>query len=126
MIVAKQAGALHCDIDVVKSLQEVIRVVTEEAAFMLIVGDRLVGTMGIINPTWWYGNDGFLTDRWHFVLPEYDGTPASEALMAEAIEVAKGADLEFFHQGRARRAKNGVYRMWPRIYPAESVKKENS
>lgn len=111
--------AMHCDVNVVKSLEEVIRVVRDEVAIMVLVGGDLVGTMGIINPTWWYGDDGFLTDRWHFVLPKYDGTQVSQALMDEAVKIADGANVKFFHQGRARRGKGGVYHMWPRYFGGE-------
>ena len=106
----------------VESLEEIIRVVRDEVGIMAMVGDALVGTMGIIKPTWWYGDEEFLTDRWHFVLPQYDGTAISQALLDEAVKIADGAHLKFFHQGRARRAKNGVYYMWPRIYGGGSDK----
>lgn len=117
--------AMRCPVNIIKSLQEIIRVVRDEAALMLIHNDVMVGTMGIVNPTWWYGDGGFLTDRWHFVLPEFDNTPASEALMDEAIEMARLAGLEFIHQGRIRRGKRGVPRMRPRVYDGESVTVEN-
>ncbi len=116
--------AMQCPVNGVKSLQEVIRVVHEEVAIMVMIGDALVGTMGLVNPVWWYGDEGFLTDRWHFVLPQYDGTPISQALMDEAIKIAKGAGVNFIHQGRMRRGKNGVYYMWPRIYGGESDKED--
>jgi len=114
--------AMHCPVNGIKSLEEIIRVVRDEVGIMAMVGDALVGTMGIIKPTWWYGDEEFLTDRWHFVLPQYDGTAISQALLDEAVKIADGAHLKFFHQGRARRAKNGVYYMWPRIYGGGSDK----
>jgi len=98
-----------------KSLNEVARVARSGAALMVFVGDHLVGTMGLIAPDWWYGDERFLTDRWHFVLPEYDGTEASQALVQEAERVAKEAGLDFFHQGRARERRPGVFLMWPRV-----------
>lgn len=85
---------------------------------MLFDGEVLVGTMGLVRPTWWYGDGEFLTDRWHFVLPDYDGTAGSQMLLDEAIEIARGAGLEFFHQGRARERRPGVYFMWPRVTKA--------
>lgn len=101
-----------------KSLEEVARIVRYEAAIMLLSGEELIGTIGLMRPAWWYGDASFLTDRWHFVRPEWDGTEASEALLAEAEAIAVGAGLEFFHQGRARKRRPGVYFMWPRIMNA--------
>lgn len=121
MVVAEHAGALRCPINVVKSLQEVIRVTSDEVALMLMKGDTLIGTMGIINPVWWYGDEGFLTDRWHFVLPAHDSTPAAAMLEDEAVAIANGAGLEFIHQGRLRRGKKGVMRNRPRVYEPEST-----
>jgi len=117
--------ALLCPVNIVKSLEEVIRVTREEVALMLIHNDVMVGTMGIINPTWWYGDAGFLTDRWHFVLPAFDNTPASAALMAEAVSIANLAGLRFIHQGRIREGKKGVLRMMPRVYGGDSDTVEN-
>lgn len=111
---------LQCPVNVVKSLQEIIRVTRDEVALMLVRDGRLIGTMGLVNPTWWYGDEGFLTDRWHFVLPEFDSTPESELLLDEAIKVADAAGLKFFHQGRIRKGKRGVQRFMPRVYGGES------
>lgn len=113
LIVAKPA--LHDKVNFMKSLEEVARVVRKEAALMLFEGEVLVGTMGLIRPTWWYGDGQFLTDRWHFVLPSHDGTEASQMLMDEAERIAIGAGLKFFHQGRARKRRDSLYFMWPRI-----------
>lgn len=113
--------AMQCKVNVVKSLQEIIRVTREEVALMLIHDGRLIGTMGIINPTWWYGDEGFLTDRWHFVLPAFDNTAESALLLTEAVKVANAAGLKFYHQGRIRQGKNGVMRLMPRVYGGDSV-----
>lgn len=123
LVVAKPA--MLCPVNIVKSLEEVIRVVRDEAALMLMNGDMMVGTMGIINPVWWYGDEGFLTDRWHFVLPEYDSTPDADLLIDEAIKIAEIAGIIFIHQGRARPGKKGILRMRPRVYGGESAIIEN-
>lgn len=113
--------AMHCPVNAEKSLHEVIRVAAQEAAIMAVVDGFLVGTMGIIKPTWWYGDGEFLTDRWHFVLPDHHHGPVNDALVAEAIAIADGAGLKFFHQGKARPMKNGVHLMMPRVYTPEST-----
>lgn len=111
--------AMRCPVDVKASLLEIIRVTKEEVAIMAIRDGLLVGTMGLIKPQWWYGNgrDSFLTDRWHFCLPQFYNGPVNDALMAEAKAIAHAANLEFIHQGKIRPAKNGVTRMTPRAYP---------
>lgn len=113
---------LRCEVDAVKSLLEVIRVAKEDVAIMAMHNDILVGTMGLMKATWWYGNGDFLTDRWHFVLPAFANTPTSRALMDEAIKIAGIAGLEFIHNGKVRPPKNGVLRLTPRAYPVESGK----
>jgi SAM-dependent methyltransferase len=118
------APALRCPINPVKSLQEIIRVTRDEVALMLIRDGRLIGTMGLINPVWWYGDAAFITDRWHFVLPEFMNTPDAELLEDEAIRTAAAAGLEFIHQGKIRKGKRGVPRLMPRVYTLESDKIE--
>lgn len=114
MVVA--APHLWGSIDVVKSLQEVIRVAAEEAAIMAIVDGMLVGTMGVIKPVWWYGHDEFLTDRWNFILPQFYHSPVEAALMAEAKMLAENAGLRFINQGKIREMKDGNGLMFPRVY----------
>lgn len=115
--------ALHCPVDPVSSLTEIIRVTKEDAALMLMRGDMLVGTMGIMRAGWWYGKapgNEFLTDRWHFVLPELANTPAAALLFDEAKAIASAARLELVHNGKLRPAKNGVLRLMPRAHKPES------
>lgn len=114
------APAMRCPVNIVKSLNEIIRVAAEEAALMLIHNGVMVGTMGLINPTWWYGDGGFLTDRWHFVLPSFQNTPTAARLMDEAKSIAVSAGLEFIHQGKIHPPKNGVSRVKPRAFGGES------
>lgn len=120
MVVA--APHLWGSIDVEKSLREVIRVTDEEAAIMAILDGHLVGTMGIIKPVWWYGNDEFLTDRWNFVLPQFHHTEVESALMAEAYRLADDAGLRFINQGKIRARKDGTGLLFPRIYTPETFK----
>jgi len=118
MVVA--APYLWGSIDVEKSLREVLRVTMEEAALMAIVDGVMVGTMGIIKPVWWYGNDEFLTDRWNFVLPQFHHTPVEAALMAEAKQLAEEAGLRFINQGKIRAMKDGTGFMFPRVYTPDN------
>ena len=113
--------AMRCPVGIEKSLREVIRVARDEAAIMLMRGDMLIGTMGVMRATWWYGDGAFLTDRWHFCLPAVMNTPEAELLIEEAKAIGRIAGLEFIHQGKIRAAKNGVSRMMPRAYSPESA-----
>jgi hypothetical protein len=114
LIVARPA--MRCPVNPIKSLNEIIRVAKYEVALMVIHNGVMVGTLGLIKPQWWYGDGEFLTDRWHFVLPSFDNTPTAAALLDEAKAIAGLAGLEFIHQGKIRKARNGVVRMMPRAY----------
>jgi hypothetical protein len=115
MVVAQPA--LRCPVNVVKSLNEIIRVAKFEAALMVIHNGVMVGTMGLMRVDWWYGDESFLVDRWHFVLPSFEHTPTAAALMDEAKSIAELAGIEFIHQGKIRPPKsNGISQMTPRAY----------
>ena len=116
LVVAQPAMRGGCN--VLKSLNEVVRVAKDEAALMVMHGDMLVGTMGLIRATWWYNDQEFLTDRWHFVLPAFMHSPTATLLMDEAKAIANAAGLEFLHNGKARE-KGNVVRLMPRIYLPE-------
>lgn len=120
MIVATQAGALRCPVDVYDSLNEITRVAKSDAAIMVLHNGVLVGTMGLMKVKWWYGKGEFLTDRWHFVLPAFMHTPTAAALMDDAKEIARIAGLEFVHNGKLRIAKDDVLRLTPRVHLPET------
>ncbi len=118
LIVAQPA--MRCPVDPKDSLLEIIRVTKENVALMAIKGGLLVGTMGLIDPVWWYNpKHRFLADRWHFVLPEHQHGPVNVALMDEASKIAASAGLEFIHQGKIRE-KGGQKLLMPRSYPCKS------
>lgn len=119
LVVAR--GAMLCPVNVQKSLLEVIRVTTEEVALMAMRGDMLVGTLGLIRPVWWYGDDAFLTDRWNFVVDAEKHGPAEEMLLDEARKIAAMSKLKFINQGKIRRGrKAGDYLMFPRVHLSEA------
>lgn len=107
-------------VDIIDSLNEIIRVVRDEVALMLVRDGHMIGTMGLINPKLWYSKRTFITDRWHFCLPEVYNTPQAELLEDEAIKIAELAGVKFIHSGRIRKGKKGVLRVMPRIYGGES------
>lgn len=101
-LLAVAGPRLLAPVNVLKSLQEVIRVTTQEVAIMAMRGNILVGTMGIIKPVWWYSDDAFLTDRWNFSIESEKNDGAGQALDAEAKAIARGAGLPFVNSARGR------------------------
>lgn len=103
-------------INVVKSLNEIIRVAKEGAALMAISGGVLVATLGVMKAEWWYNDSSFMTDRWHFCLPSFWHGTADKKLMEEAKTIAGLAGLRFVDNGKLRDGHNGVLRMTRRLY----------
>jgi hypothetical protein len=119
LVVARPA--MLCPVNPIKSLNEIIRVTKEEVALMAIKDGHLVGTLGLIRPVWWYGDEAFLTDRWHFVLPQFHHGEPDKALKAEARKIADDTGLKFIDQGKIRPQKDGTSLLMPRIYSSESA-----
>src|ERR1700674_417524 len=114
--VAPRSGALQCEVNPEKSMREVWRVVRalDQAqpgetpygfALTALIGDKLVGTLGVICPDWWYGDGKFFTDRWFFTLPGVAGVGA--ALTADADALARDAGLTFLLNLKQRRRGRG-------------------
>lgn len=107
-------------VDPAASLSEIFRVAKHEAAIMAILDGYLVGTMGLIKVPWWYNPSyEFLTERWHFVLPQYHHGAVNAALVGEAEAIAEDAGLQYVDPGKLR-VRHGRARMSsPRIYDPE-------
>lgn len=118
LVVARPA--MLCPIDPIKSLNEIIRVTKEEVALMAMRGDMLVGTLGLMRPTWWYGNGSFLTDRWNFVVEAEKHGGTEHLLIEEAKQIARACGLDFINQGKIRRRKDGTFLMMPRLSSGEA------
>jgi hypothetical protein len=69
-------------------------------ALMAMRGNLMVGTLGVINPRfWWNPALGFFASRWFFTIP---GQHAAKPLLSEAKSVAIGAGLELHIYNEAR------------------------
>jgi GNAT superfamily N-acetyltransferase len=95
---------LHCPINHEKSFAEIRRVVAERDygfAYMAFEGAELVGTLGAIFVSWWYGDDHFFTDRWFFTLPGHRW--AGPRLLAEADAIARAVGVPLIVNLKQRR-----------------------
>jgi hypothetical protein len=85
-----------------ESATEVWRVVKHDLALMAMKDDRLVGTIGIVRPTWWWNTSlPFLANRWLACLP---GSHAILPLLREAtaIAIASKLELHIFDENKGR------------------------
>ena len=87
-------------IDPKNSIEGIWRVVNEDVALMAFDGEDLVGTLGITQSEFWWGNKArFLANLWFFTLPK---TGAGKPLLKEAIGIAKASNLELHIISEAR------------------------
>jgi hypothetical protein len=106
-LTAVAGPVLHCPIDDAKSLAEVRRVVADRDygfAYLALehaAKPRLVGTIGAIFVSWWYGADHFFTDRWFFALPGCRW--AGPRLLAEADAIARAVGVPLIVNLKQRR-----------------------
>lgn len=70
---------------------EVWRVVKHDVALIALRDGKIVGTIGLVKPKFWWGRKHFLANRWFFTLP---GSHSGPPLLKEAIGIAKASDLE--------------------------------
>lgn len=116
---AARAGALRCPVNPEKSMQEVWRIVhaldfaeadATPYGFALIAerAGEMAGTLGVICPEYWYGDQRFLTDRWLFAAPDAQ-REIGAALRAEAAALAREAGLSLVINLKQRATGNVVY-----------------
>jgi len=100
-------------IDPQKSAVEVWRVVNHDVALMAIRDDKLVGTLGLMCVTPWWGATQYLCNRWFFCLP---GSRAWRPLLKEAKAIAVGSEMEF-HLISEERGKITIFNRSPKRRP---------
>lgn len=111
---------MRVPVDPIASLNEIIRVARDEVAIMAIKNEHLVGTLGLMHVGWWYNPAyRFMTERWHFVLPQFKNGDVNRMLISEAESIANIAGLEFINQGKIR-GKPGKLMLLPRSSRQES------
>jgi GNAT superfamily N-acetyltransferase len=115
-LTAVAAPVLHCPINPDKSFAEIRRVIAERDygfAYMAFENDRLVGTLGAIFVSWWYGDDHFFTDRWFFSAPGHRW--AGARLLAEADAIARQVGVPLIVNLKQRRTTAAVTFVQPAL-----------
>jgi hypothetical protein len=110
---------LHCPINGEKSLAEIRRLIADRDygfAYMAIEGGQLVGTIGAIFVSWWYGDDHFFTDRWFFALALHRW--AGPRLLAEADAIARAVGVPLIVNLKQRRTTAAVTFVQPALLGA--------
>lgn len=108
-LTAVAAPVLHCPIAAEKAFAEVHRVVTERDygfAYVALENGQIVGTLGAIFVSWWYGEDHFFTDRWFFSLPGHRW--AGPRLLAEGDAIAREVGVPLIVNLKQRRTTAAV------------------
>jgi GNAT superfamily N-acetyltransferase len=111
---------LHCPIDPGKSFAEILRVVGERDygfAYLALADGALVGTLGAIFVSWWYGEDHFFTDRWFFTLPGHRW--AGPRLLAEGDAIAREVGVPLIVNLKQRRTTAAVTFVKPELLGAD-------
>ncbi len=100
---------LHCPVNREKAFAEVRRVVDDRDygfAYLAFEDGALVGTLGAIFVSWWYGDDSFFTDRWFFTLPGHRW--AGPCLLAEGDAIARAVGVPLIVNLKQRRTTAAV------------------
>jgi hypothetical protein len=83
---------LPAEIDPKDSATEVWRVAHQEVAIMAMREDKLIGTIGLVCPSfWWNSKVKFLVNRWAFAIP---GAGAWKPLLREARQIGVSSNME--------------------------------
>lgn len=113
-------------IDAIKSITEIGNIVYGRAdppgvAIMAEVDGELVGTLGLIQPEWWYGPTVFFTDRWFFLYPAFRNRGVGAEILAQAgaLGVEHGCDVVL--NGHMRRRPNGIIFTKPVVISPDDV-----
>ena len=115
-LTAVASPVLHCPINAEKSCAEIRRVVTDRDygfAHVALENGALVGTLGAIFVSWWYGDDHFFTDRWFFSLPGHRW--AGPRLLAEADAIARAVGVPLIVNLKQRRTTAAVTFVKPEL-----------
>lgn len=68
--------------DATKAAEVAFRIIEQDMCWVARVGKTPVGTLALVEETFWYGDQTFLQDAWFWVAPEY--RPAAGTLLMKA------------------------------------------
>lgn len=110
---------LHAPLNNAKTIREIWRIAREDVALMAVIDNHLVGSLGLVRPTWWYSDDSFLTDRWNHVLPQYRGMGVGAMLEEEALRIADASEVKLLITGKIRKVRKRLTTL-PKLYERET------
>lgn len=100
---------LDAPIDAEDSVNEVDRVLHQDAAIMAEINGELVGSLGLIRAPFWYNRKAlFLTNRWFFIFPQLQHAGVGARLLAEAGVIAANASLTIIIYRHTRKRDSGI------------------
>lgn len=111
---------LHAPIDPADSMAGVLDCINNGAAIVARLNGHIIGSLGIIKPSWWYNHGhGFMTDRWFFTYPDFRHLGIAAAMLAEADAIGKSAGLPVIINGHQKRRGNGICFTHPLVLGAD-------
>lgn len=111
---------LHAPIDPTDSMNGVLEVLKRGFAVTARAEGHLVGSLGIIRPSWWYNRAArFMTDKFFFCYPEFRHHAGSRMLI-EAHAIATDAGCPLIINGHQKRRGNGLGFIKPTVLGADT------
>ncbi len=78
-------------------------------AFVAEINGEIVGSLGLVAPTFWYNQRvTFFADRWFFTYPQLANQGVGAALQAEAHALASRAGVDLVIHGKMHRRHRAV------------------
>lgn len=110
-------GLVPGSFDPVKTLRNVLRMVKEPGACVLMVmdGPELAGVLSLYEDGYWWSHDTHLTDKGLFIYPDYRDGEAFAVLMEAAARTSDDLGLPVFITVFNGRRKRGGRSKWERV-----------
>jgi hypothetical protein len=113
MMMAQEAA--RAPVDQEKVINQIIDAITQRDRYILllaIVDGHVAGTLCLVKSPWWYSHQEFLSDLWLYVLPKYRSSNVLAALLRDARDIGKAADMRVIvtanNPSRPRRGAAGT------------------
>lgn len=88
-----------------KALAEIVNVISEGVALMVIKDGVILGSIGMIPGEYWYSDHPLMLDRWLYVMPQHRDGIVMKMLLEEVARIADnaGADAQVTINNPTRR-----------------------